>query len=70
MAISGKKISALEELASIQGSEYIPVLSGNTNKKLGIGKLAKKEDIPDVSGFATKEEIGDIETILDDIIGG
>lgn len=57
MAISGKKISALEELASIQGTEYIPVLSGNTNKKLKIDKLAKKEEIPDVSKLATKAEL-------------
>lgn len=57
MAISGKKISALEELASIQGTEYIPVLSGNTNKKLKIDKIAKKEEIPDVSKLTTKEEL-------------
>ena len=91
MAISGKKISALEELTSIKGDEYIPVLSGSTNKKLGIGKLAKKEDIPDTSqlatktelsakldaatynsekaNFATKTELGDINTILDNING-
>ena len=53
-----KKISELQELQQITGTEYIPVADGTTNKKVSIGKLA------------TKEDIGDIETILDNIIGG
>lgn len=28
------------------------------------------DNIPDVSGFATKDELGDIDTILDNINGG
>lgn len=58
MAVTGTKISELQELQQIAGNEYIPVVDGTTNKKVSIGKLA------------TKEDIGYIETILDDIIGG
>lgn len=58
MAITGTKISELQELQQIAGTEYIPIVDGTTNKKVSIGKLA------------TKEDIGDIETILDNIIGG
>lgn len=58
MAVTGTKISELQELLQITGAEYIPVETGGTNKKVSIGKLA------------TKEDIGDIETILDNIIGG
>lgn len=80
MAIQGQKISEMTALDAIKGTEYIPVVDGNTNKKMVISKLAKKEDIPNVSGFitssqadgkyATLAQIGDIETILDNIIGG
>ena len=58
MAVTGTKISELQELQQIAGNEYISVVDGTTNKKVSIGKLA------------TKEDIGDIETILDNIIGG
>lgn len=58
MAVTGTKISELQELQQITGTEYIPVVDGTTNKKVSIGKLA------------TKEDIGDIEAILDNIIGG
>lgn len=58
MAVIGTKISELQELQQITGAEYIPVVDGTTNKKVSIGKLA------------TKKDIGDIETILDNIIGG
>lgn len=58
MAITGTKISELQELQQIAGNEYIPVVDGTTNKKVSIGKLA------------TKDDIGDIEKILDNIIGG
>lgn len=58
MAVTGNKISELHELQQIAGTEYIPVVDGTTNKKVSIGKLA------------TKEDIGDIETIIDKIIGG
>lgn len=58
MAVTGTKISELQELQSITGNEYIPVVDGTANKKVSIGLLA------------TKDNIGDIETILDNIIGG
>lgn len=58
MEVTGTKISELQELQKIAGTEYIPVVDGTTNKKVSIGKLA------------TKDDIGDIETILDNIIGG
>lgn len=41
-------------------------LSGKQDK----GDYALKSEIPNISGLATKEQIGDIETILDNIIGG
>lgn len=58
MAVTGTKISELQEIQKIAGTEYIPVVDGTTNKKVSIGKLA------------TKDDIGDIEKILDNIIGG
>lgn len=57
MAVTGTKISELQELKQIAGTEYIPVVDGTTNKKVSIGKLA------------TKEDIGNINTILDTING-
>lgn len=57
MAITGKKISELQELQQITGTEYLPVVDGMTNKKVSVGKLA------------TKEDIGNINTILDEING-
>lgn len=57
MAITGKKISELQELQQITGTEYLPVVDGMTNKKVSVGKLA------------TKEDIGNINTILDKING-
>lgn len=54
----GTKISELQELQQISGNEYIPVVDGTTNKKVSIGKLA------------TIDDVGNIETILDNIIGG
>ena len=58
MEVTGTKISELQEIQKIAGTEYIPVVGGTTNKKVSIGKLA------------TKDDIGDIEKILDNIIGG
>lgn len=52
-----KKISELQELQQIIGAEYIPVETGGTNKKVSLGKLA------------TKEDIGAINAILDQING-
>lgn len=56
MAIQGQKISEMTALDAIKGTEYIPVVDGNTNKKMVISKLAKKEDIPNVSGFITSSQ--------------
>lgn len=71
MAIQGKKLSELtDKVSDIQGTERIYVSDGTgVPKYIETGQLAKASDIPDVSGFATKEQIGDIETILDNIIG-
>lgn len=54
MAVTGTKISELQELQQIAGNEYIPVVDGTTNKKVKTDKIARKSDIPDVSGFAAK----------------
>lgn len=72
MTVTGKKLSELtDKVETIQGTERIYVSDGtNVPKYIETNQLAKSTDIPDVSGFATKEEIGDIETILDNIIGG
>lgn len=52
----GVKISEMTELESVTGNEYFPVVdSSGENKKVKTGKIARKEDIPDVSGFITTE---------------
>lgn len=56
MAIQGQKISEMTALDAIKGTEYISVVDGNTNKKMVISKLAKKEDIPNVSDFITSSQ--------------
>lgn len=61
-----KKISQLEEKIQLTGDEYIVLQEGTTNKKAKVANLPKQ----DLSGLATKDEIGDIESILDNIIGG
>lgn len=82
MAIQGKKLSELtDKVTDIQGTERIYVSDGTgIPKYIETNQLAKKEEIPDTSGFitetkadekyATLTQIGDIETILDNIIGG
>lgn len=57
MATEGVKISEMTELEEIKGTEYIPVVDGLENKKVLIDK------------FATKEDIGSINTVLDNING-
>lgn len=70
MAITGTKLSQVQtKLEDIKGTERIYVSDNGTQKYIQTNQLAKPSDIPDVSGFATKEQIGDIETILDNIIG-
>lgn len=81
MAVTGKKLSELtDKVANIQGTERIYVSDGtNVPKYIETSQLAKATDIPDVSGFitesdasktyATKTELGDINTILDSING-
>lgn len=81
MAVTGKKLSELtDKVSTIQGTERIYVSDGSgVPKYIETNQLAKTDEIPDVSGFitennadtkyATKAEIGDIETILDNIIG-
>lgn len=81
MAVTGKKLSELtDKVANIQGTERIYVSDGTgVPKYIETNQLAKSTDIPDVSGFitkfdasktyATKTELGDINTILDSING-
>lgn len=71
MAVTGKKLSELtDKVETIQGTERIYVSDGtNVPKYIETGQLAKASDIPDVSGFATKEELGNIDAILDNING-
>lgn len=58
MDIQGQKISQMSELSEVSGQEYIPVVdSGGNNKKVKTDKFAKKSDIPDISGLATKTEV-------------
>lgn len=79
-AEEGLKISEMPVLDVITGREYIPVVDENgENKKMSTAELAKTEDIPDTSSFitgeqadkkyATIEQIGDINSILDNING-
>lgn len=82
MAIDGKMLSEVtDKVSEIQGTERIYVSDGSGKPKyIETGQLAKSTDIPDVSGFitetqadgkyATKSDLGDIETVLDNIIGG
>lgn len=81
MAITGKKLSELtDKVSDIQGTERIYVSDGSdTPKYIETSQLAKSTDIPDVSNyvttstanstFATKEELGNIDAILDNING-
>lgn len=81
MAIQGKKLSELtERVSNIQGNERIYVSDGSGKPKFIVtSQLAKPSDIPDVSEFitgsqadkkyATIGQIGDIDTILDNING-
>lgn len=54
--------------------ELYNIKDGDTGQQMAEGLKKNFEgiidSIPDVSEFATKDEIGDIETILDSIIGG
>lgn len=60
MAISGKKLSELKnKVTDIKGNERIYVSDGSGTPKY-----------IETNQLATKEDIGDIETILDNIIGG
>lgn len=82
MAIQGKKLSELtDKVTDIQGTERIYVSDGSgIPKYIETNQLARANQIPDTSGFitetkadgkyATLTQIGDIGTILDNIIGG
>lgn len=81
MAVNGKKLSELtDKVSDIQGTERIYVSDGSgVPKYIETNQLAKPSDIPDVSGFitstqadekyATLEQIGNIDAILDSING-
>lgn len=81
MAVNGKKLSELtDKVSDIQGTERIYVSDGSgVPKYIKTNQLAKPSDIPDVSGFitstqadgkyATLEQIGNIDAILDSING-
>ena len=80
MAITGTKLSQVQtKLEDIKGTERIYVSDNGTQKYLVTSQLAKPGDIPDVSGFitglqadkkyATIDQIGDINSILDNING-
>jgi hypothetical protein len=81
MAIQGKKLSELtEQVSNIQGKERIYVSDGSGKPKfIKTNQLAQPSNIPDVSGFitglqadkkyATLEQIGNIDAILDSING-
>lgn len=78
MAITGTKLSQVQtKLEDIKGTERIYVSDNGTQKYIQTDQLAKPSDIPDVSGFitglqadkkyATIDQIGDINSILDNI---
>lgn len=81
MAITGTKLSELtEQVSNLQGKERIYVSDGSGKPKyIETNQLAKPSDIPDVSEFitgsqadkkyATIEQIGGIDAILDSING-
>lgn len=80
MAITGTKLSQVQtKLEDIKGTERIYVSDNGTQKYIQTDQLAKPSDIPDVSGFitgsqadkkyATIEQIGGIDAILDSING-
>lgn len=68
MAIQGKKLSELtEQVSNIQGKERIYVSDGSGKPKfIETNQLATSKQL---EGLATKEEIGQINTILDTING-
>lgn len=60
MAVTGKKLSELtDKVETIKGTERIYVSDGS-----GTPKYIETKQL------ATKEELGNIETVLDKIIGG
>ncbi len=60
MAISGKKLSALKnKVTDIKGNERIYISDGSGTPKY-----------IETNQLATKDDVGNIETILDNIIGG
>lgn len=60
MAISGKKLSELKnKVTDIKGNERIYVSDGSGTPKY-----------IETNQLATKDDVGNIETILDNIIGG
>lgn len=80
MAITGTKLSQVQtKLEEIKGTERIYVSDNGTQKYIQTDQLAKPSDIPDVSGFitglqadkkyATIDQIGDINSIIDNING-
>lgn len=80
MAITGTKLSQVQtKLEDIKGTERIYVSDNGTQKYIQTDQLAQPSDIPDVSGFitglqadkkyATIDQIGDINSILDNING-
>ncbi len=60
MAISGKKLSELKnKVTDIKGNERIYISDGSGTPKY-----------IETNQLATKDDVGNIETILDNIIGG
>lgn len=44
MATEGLKISQMAEKSTIDGTEYIPIVEGTTNKKVKVGTITKPID--------------------------
>lgn len=56
MAVTGTKISELQELQSITGDEYIPVVDGTGNKKVKASLISSKTvEIDGGTGEVTQE---------------
>lgn len=67
MAITGTKLSQVQtKLEDIKGTERIYVSDNGTQKYIETNQLATSKQL---EGLATKEEIGQINTILDTING-
>lgn len=56
----GIKISQMQEKTTLEGTEFFPIVDGNSNKKVKTDKLATKDDIPSIDELLSKTEAQDL----------